>query len=135
MTPPRFFFDRCCPIKLATVVKAYEDDHEVRHFDDDARFEKDTPDVVWIERLAEEKCNWVIVSMDAKMLKRPHEKQAIRESGLPFFLFGDAWMRMTMNEKCWKLIKVWPNLVRTTLEMRPRIFEVMGGSSLKIEER
>jgi hypothetical protein len=133
MTKPRLFFDRCCPIKVASVIKAFEDDHEVRHFTEDARFPDNTDDVVWIPRLAADKAGWVVFGMGGKTLKKPHERECIRESDLPFFLLGPAWMPMTMCEKCWKLIKVWPEVVRTAVESRHRIFEVTTGSSLEIE--
>lgn len=135
MTGPRFFFDRCCPVKLAAVMKAFEDDHEVRHFSEDSRFTDTEDDVVWIPRLAADKAGWVVVSMDGKILKKPHERQALRDAGLPFFLLGSAWMHMSMCDKCWKLIKAWPDVVRTAAETRHRIFEVMAGSSIKIEPR
>ena len=135
MTSPRFFFDRCCPIKLAKVVSAFEDDHEVRHFSEDNRFAQDEDDVVWIPRLAAERVGWVVVSMDGRILKKPHERQALQESGITFFLLGSPWMKMSMCDKCWKLIKVWPDVVRTARESRHRVFEIMAGSSLKIEQR
>jgi hypothetical protein len=135
MTRSKFFFDRCCPPKLASVVRAFDDDHEIRHFSEDSRFPDDADDVVWIPQLAKDNSGWVIVSMDAKILKRPHERQALINSGLPFFLLGSSWMAMPMHDKCWKLLKIWPDVVRTALESRHLIFEIMGGSSLKIEPK
>ncbi len=136
MKPTSFFFDRCCPPKLADVIRAFEDDVEVRHFNDDLRFVHNTPDIEWIGTLAKDpESAWVVLSMDGKILKRAHEKEAIRESGLPFFLLGSAWMSIEMHEKCWKLLKVWPNVVRTARESRHRIFEIMGGTGLKIDPK
>lgn len=73
--------------------------------------------------------------MDTRILKKPHERQAVEESGLPFFLLGSAWMDIPMHDKCWKLLKAWPDIVRTATEQRHRVFEVRYGSSLKIEKR
>ena len=133
MTPPRFFFDRCCPVKIARVIQAFEEDHVVRYYSEDSRFQENTDDVVWMKVLGDDKLNWVILSMDGKILKRPHERQALLQSKLPYFLLGSAWMNMEMPERCWKLLKVWPEIVRTARETRHRIFEVKAGSSIKIE--
>lgn len=123
MSEIRFFFDRCCPAKLASLIKSYEDISPVHYFDDDARFEKDTPDVVWIKTLAEDGL-WAVISMDGKILKKAHEREAIRDSGLPFFLLGDSWMHVPMHEKCWKLVKYWPTIVRAVKETKHRIYEL-----------
>ena len=133
MTLPRFFFDRCCPVKLAAVIQAFEDDHIIRYYSEDTRFQEDTDDTVWLKALGEDNLGWVVVSMDARILKRPHEKQALLQAELPYFLLGSAWMQMPMHDKCWKLLKVWPEIVRTAKETRHRIYEVKAGSSLKIE--
>lgn len=134
MTSPRFFFDRCCPPKLATLAAVVEGTQTVRHFNDDARFVHDTPDVEWIGELGRD-TGWVIVSMDARILKRPHERRALEDSKLRFFLFGSAWMAMPFREQCWKFLKVWPDLVQTAKEQRQRIFEVGAGAALKIEAK
>lgn len=133
MTQLRFFFDRCCPPKLARIVGAFADDHEVRHFSDDARFADNTDDVVWLAELGRDEASWAVVSMDARILKKPHERQALVEAHLTFFLLGSAWMSMPMHDKCWKLLKVWPDVVNTANETRHRLFEIKAGQSLKIE--
>jgi len=99
MNPMRFFFDRCCPQRLAAIIDAYEDTHSIRHFSDDNRFVQDTPDVDWISVLAADDPAWMVVSMDAHILKKPIERKALEESGLKFFLLGSGWMHMPMHEK------------------------------------
>jgi hypothetical protein len=73
--------------------------------------------------------------MDAQILTKAHERKALEESGLKFFLLGTGWMRMPMHEKVWKLLKTWPNILAEAETSRLRIFEVMSGSSLKVEPR
>jgi hypothetical protein len=85
MTKPRFFFDRCCPSKIANVIRAFEDEFEVRHFAEDSRFAPDEDDVVWMPRLAADKADWVVISMDSKILKKPHERECLRVCDLRFF--------------------------------------------------
>lgn len=129
-----YFFDRCCPRVLARVIKAYED-AEVRYFDDDARFEKTTMDEAWLSTLAGDSTEWVIISADANILRKPHELAVLQSSRLKFFLLGKAWQNMNIHEKCVNLLKAWPRVVTTAAQTRHRLFEIHGGSGLKIEER
>jgi hypothetical protein len=132
MTAHRFFFDRCCPRRLARVITAFEETHTVRHYDDDSRFERDTPDVDWIRVLAADP-PWVIVSMDRHMLTRPRERAALRESKLKFFLLGKGWMNMSPHSQAWRLLKTWPSIVEAAFNVRADVFEVSAGGSHKVE--
>lgn len=128
----RFFFDRCCPIRLARVICAFEDKYPVRHFDEDSRFVKDTPDVDWIRVLAgDQPPEWVIISMDVMITKNPHELTCLKQSGLRFFLLGRGWMKMSIDELVWKLVKAWPSIRSEAETSRMRLFEVNSGSSLR----
>ncbi len=131
----RFFFDRCCPPRLAQVIGAFEE-REVRHFNRDDRLLSNEPDISWLRILADDAdTRWVVVSMDGQILKRKHEKLALTESKLHFFLLGSAWMKMDLHHQSWQLLKVWPELVRFAEQRRDLIFEIKAGSSLKIEPR
>lgn len=134
MSQIRFLFDRCCPLRLARIIAAYDEAHEVRLYDDDTRFEKKTPDVDWIRVLAADPL-WAVVSMDAKILTRPHEIAALRSSGLKFFLLGKGWMRMPFHDQAWRLLKTWPNVIEAAKNVRGQIFEVSAGGSHKVEHR
>lgn len=132
MAPLRFMFDRCCPRRLAWVIAAYEEVHSVRFFDDDARFDKRTPDIDWIRTLAADP-TWAVVTMDSKILTRPHEREALRTSGLKYFLLGKGWMRMRFHDQAWRFLKTWPNVVEAALNVRGELFEVSAGGSHKVE--
>lgn len=133
MNPMRFFFDRCCPPRLAAIIDTFDESHTVRHFSDDNRFVHDTPDIEWLRVLAADTPKWIVVSMDGRILRSPIERQALAECGLKFFLLGSGWMKMTMHDKAWKLLKTWPNIVAEAATSRNLLFEVSAGSSLKVE--
>ena len=78
----------CCPPKLAEVIDAYEESHSVRHFRDDNRFVQTAADVDWIKTLAEDDPPWIVVSMDAQILKKAHERKALDEFGAEILLVG-----------------------------------------------
>jgi predicted nuclease of predicted toxin-antitoxin system len=81
----KFFFDRCMPIRLARMVAAYEQEHTVRHHDDDNRFHRETPDIEWIKALAADEPPWIVVSADGRILKNKVERAALISSGLVYF--------------------------------------------------
>lgn len=132
MIGTRFLFDRCCPVRLARVIAAYDEENVVRFFDDDERFVKTTPDTDWIATLAADP-PWAVVSMDGRILTRPHEKAALRASGLKFFVLGKGWMKMSAHSQAWRLVKTWPNVVEAARNVRGRIFEISAGGSHKVE--
>jgi PIN domain-containing protein len=65
----RFFFDRCMPIRIARIARAYEVEHAVRHLDEDKRFDHRTPDEEWVAALGQDDQPWVVISADARILK------------------------------------------------------------------
>ena len=132
MSSLRFLFDRCCPVRLARVIAAFDEVKTVRFVDDDERFERTTPDVEWIRMLAAD-LPWAVVSMDAKVLTRPHEINALRGSGVKFVLLGKGWMRMPPHQQAWRLLKTWPNVVEAVRNVRADLFEVSAGGSHKVE--
>lgn len=131
-----FFFDRCMPLRLARMVSILETEHKVVHHDDDPRFDQKTTDIEWITALKSDGKPWIVFSSDGRILKNKVELAVLRESGLTFFCLSKQWSSMRLREECvWKFFKVWPEIVENADITRRRVFEVSGGSSLKVEER
>jgi hypothetical protein len=84
-----FFIDNCLPPKWATALDAlFSSDgyHFVALRD---KFKPDTEDTVWLPMLAAETTEWVVITSDEKIAKRPQEIVVWQRSGLPtFFLKG-----------------------------------------------
>jgi hypothetical protein len=130
----RFFFDRNMSPRLARMMASYaQGEHEVRAHDDDERFTATTPDVEWLGALAADHPPWVILSADGRILRNRVERQALREANITFVSFG-RWAHMRFPEYAWKLVRVWPELVRVTAACAetPTIFEVAGGHGTKV---
>ena len=68
-----------------------------------------THDETWIPRFASEGGR-ALLSGDGKMLKRPHELKAIRESGLVVVIMASPWQSARRHEQAATLIWHWPEL-------------------------
>src|SRR5687767_12909761 len=91
----RFFFDRCAPVAVARMVRAFEEQKgaiAVQHHDDDARFTTKTTDVEWMTALAQDgEPRWNIVSGDGRILKNKVERAVLDNVGLTFFCLDKRW--------------------------------------------
>jgi hypothetical protein len=131
-----FFFDRCMSCRLARAIQALEEHHTSRAHDDDERFNEHTPDTEWLESLGRDGLDWIVLSADARILRNKVERQALREANLTFFCMGHSWSGMNLDDYAWKFMKVWPKIKECASGCRaPTIFEVSGGSGLRINRR
>jgi hypothetical protein len=114
-----FWFDRNIPIRVARVIGAYEPIHLVRHQDDDLRVRPTSTDIEILTLLGNDPaCQWSMVTSDRHIRTRPDERQALRKSGVKYFVFDKAWSRKDFHEQTWRLLKSWPDLVRFATEDR-----------------
>ncbi len=119
----RFFVDRCIPCGLARMLDGYELEHEVRHHDD--RFAPVTPDVEWIRELAADDPPPAVLTSDTRLRRNTAETAALREADLTVFILKKGWTNLTYHEQACHLLRVWPLIVRNSLEARsPTVFEV-----------
>jgi len=119
----RFFLDRNVSKQMARLIEVFDRDHEVRHLDT-AGFAHDTPDIEWMAMLAEEQPRPVIVSGDGRILRNAAEAQVLARSGLTFFHLAEGWINLPWDEQAWKIIKVWPSIVKDAQPRKPSVFRV-----------
>ena len=126
-----FFTDECVPTNAARMLSYFEQEHEVRAHED--HFEKGTPDTDWMQVLAKWNETTIVISGDGRILKNKAEKRVLKECGLTFVYLALGWTNTVWREYGWKIIKVWPDIVRNVVDARyPMVFEVMVGS-LKVQ--
>ena len=126
-----FFTDECVPTNAARMLSYFEQEHEVRAHED--HFEKGTPDTDWMQVLAKWNETTIVISGDGRILKNKAEKRVLKECGLTFVYLAPGWTNTVWREYGWKIIKVWPDIVRNVVDARyPMVFEVMVGS-LKVQ--
>jgi len=132
----RFFCDRNVPPQLARMVDVFDRQNTIRAYNDDDRFSETTADVEWIRVLATDgDPPWIIISGDGRILKNQIELAALKDSQLSFFCLAKPWMTMKIQDQAWRFVKVWPDIVENAKGSNPKIFEVSGGSSLKVERK
>lgn len=124
------FFDRCMSIRLVQMLRISEQRHrDIAHHDD--YFGQKTSDVQWISEI----CDWdpppVVVSGDARILKRPDEVKAVAESNLTFLFMPDKWSQMSIDEMLWKFFKAWPDMRKCAAATEPTVFKL--SRSMKVE--
>lgn len=125
-----FFADENIPIDAVRILSIFERKHEVRALED--YFEKGTKDIEWMRGIAA----WdspVVLCGDGRIIRNKVERQVLKECNLMFVHLSSGWPNLDWPIYCWKIIKVWPEIV-TNVEQasKPMIFEVKP-ASLKIQ--
>ncbi len=117
-----FFFDENISPKIATLIGAFDKDHETRHGSD---FFRGMPDIEWIPKVAK----WgdsAIITLDSRILTNKVERQVLRENGVHYIGLNKCWIRMAWPEQAWRIIKLWPSIRGAVLASRgnPKVFKV-----------
>ena len=96
------------------------------------KFPASVDDRVWLESLGKER-NWVILSGDFSITRKPHEHLAWQQCGLTGFFLQRGWMHIRFWDQSWKLVKWWPTIIETAKRFETgHSFSVpVNGSKLK----
>lgn len=125
----KFFFDRQISIHIARMIDHFERRHTVAHQDDDGRFQETDDDVFLIQTIAHESPTPVWVTADLAQKRRPHERVALRDSGMSVVFFKRFYKGKSFHDQAMKVLAVWPNIVALCEKVRsPTAFEVPSGS-------
>ena len=110
-------FDNNLPPKLARTLSYLEGDDgiTVQHLNE--KFPRNTPDIDWINALANEG-DWFIITKDNQIRKKPHERKAWQESHIPIVFLSKTWFNHDFWEISWRLIKYWPDLKESIINNR-----------------
>lgn len=114
----KFFVDNNIAPAIARALHALGgyDGHQVHHLKD--KFDRAVKDEVWLPELAREG-NWVVLSGDYRITKRPHERQAWLMSGLTAFFLTKRWMTTGFHEQAWMLVRWWPKIFAQAERVEP----------------
>ncbi len=75
----------------------------------------------------------VVVCGDGRILKNKVEKQVLKESNLMFVYLARGWTTLEWPVFAWKIVKVWPDIVRNVEQAHySMLFEVAVGG-LKVQ--
>lgn len=101
-----------------TIVRSQ--DYTPRESDPDFSPKDDSP---WVRRFALDGGR-VIVSGDSRMMKKPHERLALLETGLTTIFFPPRWVGWKFCQKSALLMYWWPVILETVKNPTPGFFRV-----------
>jgi len=121
-------FDEHVPRDVAQSLKAFGGDRKLLRVDicsaRDYSVPKAKSDVPWLERFAMDGGR-AIVSGDAKMRGKLHERKALTDAGFIVFFLARAWNEMGGHAKCAMLILWWPFiLAKLATARKGQFFEI-----------
>ena len=91
-------------------------EHEVVHLRD--RFSQETPDVEWMQQLADES-GWVILSGDVAIGRNPHEVEAWKAAGHTIFFLKAGWTNIEFWQQVQKLARCFSNIIDCARRSKP----------------
>lgn len=92
-------------------------------------------DIEWIDHLRKSPEDWIFVSGDARVLKNPAERAALRSAGLHGFILAAAYQRTPLNQTAAALVWRWPELLKVTqLLAAPSMHEIPIGKATKLRQ-
>jgi hypothetical protein len=105
----KFFFDNNLAPKIAKALNILvSPEHQVIHLKD--QFPADTEDIVWMEKLAQEK-GLIIITGDVRIGKNPQELKAWKQAGHTIFFVKQGWTNLKFWDQAQKFIKCFPSII------------------------
>ena len=118
-----FFFDANISQYAAHMLGHFDRKNEMRASID--YFKEGTADTEWIPVVASWSNNPVAVCGDGRILRNRVQKQLLKDHELRFVFLASGWTKQTWEVIAWKIVKVWPNIVRSIKQARhPMVWEV-----------
>jgi len=130
--PSSVFFDASISFRLCGMIDALEEHrrsivHATNHPKLQAganRLGNSTPDVAWIKILGDDDLDWVAISGDTKIVDTPHEREALKNSGITFFAFDRYFTNADRYGQALQLVQMWPRIIQATDACQLGIFIV-----------
>ncbi len=106
-----YFFDRNFPKRVFQVIKLVDESNiHINAHHHDELFDQDTKDTEWISKIKLIDENIVIVGGDAAILRRQVEADALRSTGLTYFILSDGFCNGDIYQKTERFFRVWPKI-------------------------
>jgi hypothetical protein len=79
------------------------------------KFPPNTPDTVWISELG--KHGWPLITVDRRIMTRPHELVALKQAGVTAFFLGSFYSKAKFWDQATWLIRYWPQFLSVTVAL------------------
>jgi len=96
------------------------------------KFTANTADVEWINALSAEG-GWAALTAERRLKTRPHERLALERSRIVFFFLTGSWLKYSVPETAWRLIRLVPLMAKQSAIADRGLFDlpVHAGSKLR----
>jgi hypothetical protein len=133
------FFDNCTAPAFATTLHGFisHQGHAAFHIKDVPGLPKGrhSADLDWIAHLRNSPDAWIFISGDARVLKNPAERAALRSAGLHGFILAAAYQKTPLNQCAATIVWRWPDIVKVTqLLAAPSMHEIPIGKITKLQQ-
>jgi len=95
------------------------------------KFAANTKDVDWIEALNAES-GWAALTTERRLKTRPHERLALDRSKIVFFFLTGAWLKYSVPETAWRLIRLVPLMDQQSTITESGLFDLPVNASSKL---
>ncbi|WP_370166511.1 PIN-like domain-containing protein [Bradyrhizobium diazoefficiens] len=95
------------------------------------RFPVNTKDVDWISALDTEG-GWAVLTAERKLKTRPHERLALDRSKIVFFFLTGSWLKCSVPEMAWRLIRLVPLMAKQAELTESGLFDLPVNATSKL---
>ena len=132
-------FDNCTAPRIASALDGFisHAGHRAYHLKDmpDLPNGRNSADVEWISHLREHPEKWIFISGDARILKNPPERAALRSAGLHGFILAAAYQKTPLHQVAAIVLWRWPEILKVSeLIAAPSMHEIPIGKNTKLRQ-
>jgi PIN like domain len=95
------------------------------------KFAENTKDVEWMGALDAEG-GWAALTAERRLKTRPHERLALDRSKIVFFFLTGSWLKFSVPEMAWRLIRLVPLMAKQTELTESGLFDLPVNASSKL---
>jgi hypothetical protein len=97
------------------------------------KFPAQTKDVEWMRALDSEG-GWAALTTERRLKTRPHERLALDRSRIVFFFLTGSWLKYSVPEMAWRLIRLVPLMAKQTELTESGLFDLPVNASSKLRQ-
>jgi hypothetical protein len=125
----KLLVDNNISFTIADCLQPIFPEHKIASLRD--KFAANTKDVDWIGALHEEG-GWAVLTMERRLKTRPHERLALERSKIVFFFLTGAWLKYSVAETAWRVIRLMPLMSTQASVTESGLFDLPVNASSKL---
>lgn len=95
------------------------------------KFSANTTDLEWMNALTVEG-GWAALTAERRLKTRPHERLALDRSRIVFFFLTGSWLKYSIPETAWRLIRLVPLMAKQAAIADSGLFDLPVNASSKL---